>query len=126
LEIYILNLDHYTAKNAAKAFANTNEKRAKATLVICPLSTLANWETEIHKHLELNITKYTVYHGEERKRLTRTILWDHKILIATNNTVSNHYKSGGGVLPEDTPGFRSEWKNGKGSNFFSMDQVSTH
>ncbi|KNZ63482.1 hypothetical protein VP01_11381g1 [Puccinia sorghi] len=91
-----------TSKIAAEAFANTTEKRAKATLVICPLSTLANWEAKIHKHLDLNNTKYTIYHGEARKKLTGHMLWDYDIMIATYNTISNQYESDGGALFEGT------------------------
>ena len=91
-----------SSKNAAEAFANTTEKLAKATLVICPLSTLANWEAEIHKHLDLNITKYAIYRGEARKKLTGRMLWDHDLVIATYDTVSNEYESDGGALFEGT------------------------
>ena len=91
-----------SSKNAAEAFANTTKKQAKATLVICPLSTLANWEAEIHKHLDLNITKYAIYRGEARKKLTGRMLWDYDLVIATYDTVSNEYESDGGALFEGT------------------------
>ncbi|KNZ47414.1 uncharacterized protein VP01_640g3 [Puccinia sorghi] len=55
------------SKDAAEVFPGTRSQNAKATLVICPLSTLSNWEAEIHNHLDLNLAKYAVYHGEERQ-----------------------------------------------------------
>ncbi|OAV93663.1 hypothetical protein PTTG_27244 [Puccinia triticina 1-1 BBBD Race 1] len=82
-----------TSKDAAELFANTNERNSKATLVICPLSTLANWEAEIHKHLDPNLTKYAVYHGEERKKWTAHMLRENNIVLVTYNTVANLYES---------------------------------
>ncbi|KNZ52659.1 uncharacterized protein VP01_348g6 [Puccinia sorghi] len=51
----------------AESFAETDERNAKATLVICPLLTLGNWEAEIQKHLEPRLIKYVVYHGDKPK-----------------------------------------------------------
>ena len=81
-----------TSKDAAELFANTNERNSKATLVICPLSTLANWEAEIHKHLDPNLTKYAVYHGEERKKWTAHMLRENNIVLVTYDTVANLYE----------------------------------
>ncbi|OAV87096.1 hypothetical protein PTTG_29578 [Puccinia triticina 1-1 BBBD Race 1] len=82
-----------TSKNAAESFANTKEENARATLVICPLSTLANWESEIKKHLDLSHTKYVVYHGEERKKWTALTLGANNIVLVTYDTVVNYYES---------------------------------
>lgn len=53
-----------STKGEAESFAETDERNAKATLVICPLLTLGNWEAEIQKHLEPRLIKYVVYHGD--------------------------------------------------------------
>ncbi|OAV86491.1 hypothetical protein PTTG_29875 [Puccinia triticina 1-1 BBBD Race 1] len=82
-----------TSKDAAELFANTNKQNLKATLVICPLSTLANWEAKIHKHLDPNLTKYAVYHGEERKKWTAHMLRENNIVLVTYDTVANLYES---------------------------------
>ncbi|OAV92205.1 hypothetical protein PTTG_27699 [Puccinia triticina 1-1 BBBD Race 1] len=50
-----------TLKDAAELFANTNERHLKATLVVCPLSTLANWEAEIYKHLDPTLVDQSQY-----------------------------------------------------------------
>ncbi|OAV88000.1 hypothetical protein PTTG_29198 [Puccinia triticina 1-1 BBBD Race 1] len=89
-----------TSKNEAEALANTNNKLAKATLVICPLSTLGNWEAEIHKHLDLNAVRYVVYHGEAQKKLNGPLLWTYNIVLTNYNTVSNQYESNSDVLFE--------------------------
>ncbi|KNF02440.1 hypothetical protein PSTG_04346 [Puccinia striiformis f. sp. tritici PST-78] len=77
-----------TSKNAAESFAN-----ARALLVICPLSTLPNWDAEIRKHLDLSLTKYAVYHGEEQKKWTTQHLWANDIVLVTYDTVANLYES---------------------------------
>ncbi|KAI9612567.1 hypothetical protein H4Q26_007724 [Puccinia striiformis f. sp. tritici PST-130] len=82
-----------TSKTIAESFAKTHERNARATLVICPLSTLPNWEAEICKHLDVGLTKYVVYHGEERKKWTAPNLWANDIVLVTYDTVANLYES---------------------------------
>ncbi|KAI9629724.1 hypothetical protein KEM48_012634 [Puccinia striiformis f. sp. tritici PST-130] len=82
-----------TSKNAAESFANMHQRNARATLVICPLSTLPNWDAEIRKHLESSLTNYAVYHGEERKKWTTPHLWSNDIVLVTYDTVANLYDS---------------------------------
>ncbi|KAI9606762.1 hypothetical protein H4Q26_006299 [Puccinia striiformis f. sp. tritici PST-130] len=82
-----------TSKNAAESFAHTKERNARATLVICPLSTLPNWDAEIRKHLDISLTKYAVYHGDERKKWTTSHLWANNIVLVTYDTVANLYES---------------------------------
>ena len=87
-----------STKNEAESFAETDEQNAKATLVICPLSTLGNWEAEIQKHLEPRLIKYVVYHGDERKKWTRREIWAKDVVLVTYDTVANQYQSECNVL----------------------------
>ncbi|KNZ45546.1 hypothetical protein VP01_8013g2, partial [Puccinia sorghi] len=64
-----------SSKHAAESFVRSHE--------VCPLCTLANWEAEIHKHFELNVAAYLVYHGNERKNLTRKVIFDSNIVLVT-------------------------------------------
>ncbi|KNZ64025.1 uncharacterized protein VP01_10753g1 [Puccinia sorghi] len=48
------------SKDAAAVFSGTRSQNTKATLVICPLLMLSNWEVEIDIHLDLNLAKYTI------------------------------------------------------------------
>ncbi|OMH85145.1 putative SWI/SNF-related matrix-associated actin-dependent regulator of chromatin subfamily A member [Zancudomyces culisetae] len=41
-------------------------KRAAGTLIICPLSTLSNWEEQIRAHTKWNSLRVFVHHGTER------------------------------------------------------------
>ncbi|KNZ47413.1 hypothetical protein VP01_640g2 [Puccinia sorghi] len=61
-------------------------QNAKAKLVICPLSMFSNWEDEIHKHLELNLSQYAVYHGEEQQNWLTQMLWANKIVLQNGFT----------------------------------------
>ncbi|KNZ63043.1 hypothetical protein VP01_1193g6 [Puccinia sorghi] len=48
---------------------------------------------EIHKHLDLNLSKYAVYHGEERQNWLTQMLWANNIVLVTYDTVASLYKS---------------------------------
>jgi len=62
---------------------------APATLIVCPLSTLPNWEIEINRHLDMSLTTYVVYHGKEgRKSLMGMEIWSKDIFLATYDTIS--------------------------------------
>ena len=41
-------------------------RNAKTTLLIAPLSTLANWEEQIRTHIKTDTLSYNVYHGSNR------------------------------------------------------------
>ncbi|KAI9608610.1 hypothetical protein H4Q26_004795 [Puccinia striiformis f. sp. tritici PST-130] len=74
-----------TSKTAAESFANTEERNARATLVICPLSTLPNWEAEIRKHLDLSLTNTRCIMERSEK--------SGRHQIFTYDTVANLYDS---------------------------------
>lgn len=38
----------------------------RATLLVCPLSTVANWEEQIKLHVEAGAINYYIYHGQNR------------------------------------------------------------
>ncbi|KNZ62314.1 hypothetical protein VP01_1287g3 [Puccinia sorghi] len=92
-----------SSKHAAKSFARSHKGHSKTTLVVCPLCTLANWEAEIHKHVDLNVTAYSVYHGEKRKKLTRKVIFNSNIVLVTYDTVSSSYEALDDVL------FQARW-----------------
>ncbi|KNZ50538.1 uncharacterized protein VP01_4363g2 [Puccinia sorghi] len=92
--------------SSAAATAETRSHplgHSKKTLVVCPICTLANWEAEIHKHVDLNVTAYSVYHGDERKKLTRKVIFDSNIVLVTYDTVSSSYEAPDDVL------FQARW-----------------
>jgi SNF2 family DNA or RNA helicase len=63
-------------------------RNIKATLIICPLSTITNWEEQIKQHVAPGELSYHIYHGPNRiKDLARLASYD--IIITTYGSVSN-------------------------------------
>ena len=65
-------------------------RNSKTTLLVAPLSTLANWEEQIAAHLKPKTLKYYVYHGSSR---TSDIdeLAKYDIVITTYSIVSSEF-----------------------------------
>ncbi|KAL7950330.1 SNF2 family N-terminal domain-containing protein [Trichoderma barbatum] len=67
-------------------------RNTKATLIICPLSTISNWEEQIKQHVAPGKLSYHIYHGPNRiKDLARLAQFD--IVITTYGSVSNELSS---------------------------------
>ncbi|KAH6607456.1 hypothetical protein Trco_003769 [Trichoderma cornu-damae] len=67
-------------------------QNTKATLVICPLSTITNWEEQIKQHVAPGQLSYHIYHGPNRiKNLARLASFD--MVITTYGSVSNELSS---------------------------------
>ncbi|KAI1344589.1 SNF2 family N-terminal domain-containing protein [Xylariaceae sp. FL0016] len=60
----------------------------KATLLVCPLSVISNWEEQVKSHIKPDHFKYYIYHGSGRNRDARKLA-DHDLVITTYSTVSN-------------------------------------
>ncbi|OAV85952.1 hypothetical protein PTTG_30173, partial [Puccinia triticina 1-1 BBBD Race 1] len=50
---------------------------------VCPLATLSNWENEIRLHFTDQAITYQVFHGPERKHLTRQVLQSCLVVLTT-------------------------------------------
>ena len=60
----------------------------KATLLICPLSTVTNWEEQLKQHIKPNSISYHVYHGPNRlKDAAQLAKFD--LVITTYGSVSS-------------------------------------
>ncbi|KAF5018355.1 hypothetical protein F66182_9666 [Fusarium sp. NRRL 66182] len=65
---------------------------AKTTLLVCPLSTVTNWEEQIKQHIRPNALSYHIYHGPNRiKDPERLATFD--LVITTYGSVSNELSS---------------------------------
>ncbi|KAF4587480.1 SNF2 family helicase/ATPase [Ophiocordyceps camponoti-floridani] len=63
-------------------------RQAKSTLIVCPLSTVTNWEEQIKQHMQPGSLSYHVYHGPNRiKDAARLASFD--MVITTYGSVSN-------------------------------------
>ncbi|CAK7266737.1 hypothetical protein SEPCBS119000_002183 [Sporothrix epigloea] len=61
---------------------------ARATLLVCPLSTVTNWEQQIKQHLAPDSFKYHIYHGPNRIKDIEK-LSDFDLVITTYGSVSS-------------------------------------
>ncbi|KAF8863176.1 hypothetical protein BDZ45DRAFT_712462 [Acephala macrosclerotiorum] len=63
---------------------------AKTTLLVSPLSTIANWEEQIKQHIKPGTLKYYVYHGPNRiKDINK--LADFDLVITTYGSVASEF-----------------------------------
>ncbi|OAV93790.1 hypothetical protein PTTG_27230 [Puccinia triticina 1-1 BBBD Race 1] len=72
-----------TADSAVKFFWGDWVNRCSATLVICPLATLSNWENEIRIHFEDQAIPYHVFHGPNRNQISRQDLQSALVVLTT-------------------------------------------
>lgn len=77
-------------------------RNSKTTLLVAPLSTLANWEEQIAAHLKPKTLKYYVYHGSSR---TSDIdeLAKYDVVITTYSIVSSEFCGRGTKKTGSTP-----------------------
>ncbi|KAK5998484.1 Helicase-like transcription factor [Cladobotryum mycophilum] len=66
--------------------------RNETTLIICPLSTVTNWEEQIKQHVHTGSLSFHIYHGSNRiKDIAKLATFD--IVITTYGSVSNELSS---------------------------------
>ncbi|KAK7523269.1 SNF2 family N-terminal domain-containing protein [Phyllosticta citriasiana] len=63
---------------------------SRATLLVCPLSTVANWQEQIIAHTKNKKLKWCVHHGPNRESVAK-VLANHDIVITTYQLVSSEY-----------------------------------
>lgn len=63
---------------------------SRATLLICPLSTMTNWKDQIKEHFPVgrSMLSWTRYHGSERFGMNFKDLADHDIVITTYHIIA--------------------------------------
>jgi SNF2 family DNA or RNA helicase len=55
---------------------------SRATLLVCPLSTMYNWKEQLQRHLGQNL-KWINYHGKNRTTISAADLADNDLVITT-------------------------------------------
>lgn len=63
-------------------------RNVRATLLICPLSTVANWEEQIKSHIKPGTFSYYIYHGSNRIKDARKLA-DFDLVITTYGSVAS-------------------------------------
>ena len=75
------------------------KSHAKGTLIVCPTSTVQNWDNQIKEHLDTNKVTYYIYHGQ--KRTTNVFdLKKYDVVITTYGTVSSDAKTKPSILEQ--------------------------
>lgn len=64
------------------------KRNTRATLLVCPLSTITNWEDQIKQHIKPDTFKYHIYHGSNRIKDSRKLA-DFDVVITTYGSVSS-------------------------------------
>lgn len=76
---------------------NTN---SRATLLVCPLSTMTNWKEQIKDHFPAGgALKWTRYHGSERFDMGVKDLADHDIVVTTYHIIAKDMNDKRRALP---------------------------
>ncbi|KIW20882.1 hypothetical protein PV08_01461 [Exophiala spinifera] len=78
----------------------------QATLIVCPTSTVKNWEDQIIAHMDPAAVSYYVYHGTNRERNPYK-LSKYDIIIATYGVVASEFSGRG--APSVTPLKQLKW-----------------
>ena len=64
------------------------KRNGKATLLVCPLSTITNWEEQIKLHIKPGELKYYIYHGSNRIKDV-SVLADYDMVLTTYGSVAS-------------------------------------
>lgn len=77
-------------------------QNSKATLLVSPLSTIANWEEQIKQHIEPGTLKCYIYHGPSRIKDVKKLA-EYDLVITTYGSVGSEFnhrcKKKQGVYP---------------------------
>jgi transcription termination factor 2 len=107
-----LNVEALTKKifQSAHKIKKYSSSRLK-TLIVLPASLLYQWQNEIKTRFERNAFKYEVYHGIDRKNLTKSQLEQCDIVFTTYEIVSRETDGlgKGTVNLSKSPIARIEW-----------------
>ncbi|KAL8756192.1 MAG: hypothetical protein Q9199_003110 [Rusavskia elegans] len=82
-------------------------RNSKATLLVCPLSTVANWEEQAKTHIEPGKLSYYIYHGSNRNK-NINMLASFDVIISTYAIVSSEY-FGRGLKGDGSPLFQTNF-----------------
>ncbi|KAJ1306199.1 hypothetical protein OPQ81_010908 [Rhizoctonia solani] len=72
----------------------------KPTLIVCPLSVLSNWETQIEDHCNPGTLACYTYYGNNRN-VDPDTLKDYDVVLTTYQTVSSDFERAGGFKNTD-------------------------
>ncbi|OAV85662.1 hypothetical protein PTTG_30359, partial [Puccinia triticina 1-1 BBBD Race 1] len=75
------------AKTFQTSLSNDQHIQSAATLIICPLATLSNWENEIRIHFKERAIPYMIFHGRDCGNITQEDLLSSLVVLTTYEMV---------------------------------------
>ncbi|KAL8941565.1 MAG: hypothetical protein Q9216_002155 [Gyalolechia sp. 2 TL-2023] len=90
-------------EDAAPLVRNSN-----TTLLVSPLSTVANWEEQIKAHIKPGALPYYIYHGSNRTKDIQ-MLSTFSLIITTYQIVSSEYSGRGSRKGDGSPLFQTNF-----------------
>jgi len=100
---------------------------AKTTLLVCPLSTISNWEEQIQAHVQDGTMKWHLYHGNKRENEPKVIA-GYDLVITTYQVIasewSKHMKDCGYVSPIQQINFFRIVLDGKTFRSFDVQMLT--
>lgn len=83
--------DSRNRRSAEQARREELRCRSRATLLVCPLTVIANWETQIREHWRVDQQpSLYIYHGSGRVT-DPYMLADHDVVLTTYSTLGNEF-----------------------------------
>ncbi|KAL2267535.1 hypothetical protein VTJ83DRAFT_4812 [Remersonia thermophila] len=80
------NHSHFEVPRPASFDLTPVRQNSRATLLVCPLSTITNWEDQIKQHIKPEGLKYHIYHGQNRIKDVAALA-QHDLVITTYGSV---------------------------------------
>jgi SNF2 family DNA or RNA helicase len=77
-------------KSAFKKKPTNHRTKSHGTLIICPLSTVHNWEEQFETHVKKDTCRVYVYHGGQRVS-DPAFLAKHDVVVTTYNLLGSEY-----------------------------------
>ncbi|KAE9964077.1 hypothetical protein BLS_008668 [Venturia inaequalis] len=69
-------------------------RNSKATLLVCPVSTVSNWEDQVKTHIAPNSIRYYIYHGASRCQDIEELA-EYDLIITSYHTMAAEKTKGG-------------------------------
>lgn len=106
LSLIVGSLDEADVWGEQPAPANDGEKRlirnSKTTLLVAPLSTVANWEEQIGNHIRKDTLNVCIYHGANRTTDIQELA-KYDVVITTYSIVSSEFSGRGNRKLDNNP-----------------------
>ena len=79
-------------RNNSEDMDNIILSNSRATLIVCPMSTVKNWEDQIAAHISPDSISYTVFHGPNREK-NPWKLSQYDIVITTYGIIGSEFSN---------------------------------